>query len=150
MLVEEKNSTIVIQSESGETIFKGSIVRLVQLLKDTRNIADNIQADIDGGSISEDNDAIAFDNYQEFATAYSDVVIDEASDLTIIANAKEILSDVEFDKDCITAILTIANNATQDELIDYVDGVIVWVGRENELTCEDFLYEIGYYDGFGL
>jgi hypothetical protein len=38
----------------------------------------------------------------------------------------------------------IANNEDEDDLIDNVDGVIVWEKVEYEFTCEQFLDDIGW------
>ncbi len=41
-------------------------------------------------------------------------------------------------------INAIANNENQTEMIDYVDGVVVWEKVEFDFTCEEFLDLIGY------
>jgi hypothetical protein len=38
----------------------------------------------------------------------------------------------------------IANHEDQKDLIDNVEGVVVWEKVELSFTCEDFLREIGY------
>ena len=38
----------------------------------------------------------------------------------------------------------IYNHEDENELIDYVDGVVVWEKVEYSFTCEQFIQEIGY------
>jgi len=48
------------------------------------------------------------------------------------------------DDDVLKQITNIANHFDQNELIDYVDDVIVWERVEYEFTCREFLELIGY------
>ena len=48
------------------------------------------------------------------------------------------------DNDLINQVNNIVNNVNQDELIDYVDEVVVWSKVEFEFTCKEFLNLIGY------
>ena len=38
----------------------------------------------------------------------------------------------------------IANHENEDDLIDYVDGVVVWEKVEYSYTCDKFLSDIGW------
>jgi hypothetical protein len=48
------------------------------------------------------------------------------------------------DRDLLNQFGSIVNNVNQDELIDYVDEVVVWSKLELEFTCKQFLNEVGY------
>jgi hypothetical protein len=48
------------------------------------------------------------------------------------------------ENDVETMVELIKNNADQNQLIDYVDGVDVWEKVEFEFTCNAFLKLIGY------
>ena len=41
-------------------------------------------------------------------------------------------------------IEAIANHEDQSDMIDNVEGVVVWEKVEYSFTCEDFLSEIGW------
>jgi DNA-binding transcriptional regulator GbsR (MarR family) len=48
------------------------------------------------------------------------------------------------DDDLLNQFTNIVKNVNQDELIDYVDEVVVWSKVEFEFTCKEFLNEVGY------
>jgi hypothetical protein len=48
------------------------------------------------------------------------------------------------DADLLNQFTNIVKNVNQDELIDYVDEVVVWSKVEFEFTCKEFLNEVGY------
>lgn len=48
------------------------------------------------------------------------------------------------DADLLSQFTNIVKNVDQDELIDYVDEVVVWSKVEFEFTCKEFLNEVGY------
>jgi hypothetical protein len=48
------------------------------------------------------------------------------------------------DTELLNQFTNIVKNVNQDELIDYVDEVVVWSKVEFEFTCKEFLNEVGY------
>lgn len=62
--------TVVVQSKKGIVHFRGTEVGLIQMIKDCHNMAEFIAMDLDAGNISEENEGIAVDKYQEFAKKY--------------------------------------------------------------------------------
>lgn len=66
----------------------------------------------------------------------------------VIKRASEILSDCDSDEEIVDMVMLIANHEDDSDMIDEVDGVIVWEKLSWEYTCEHFLEEIDYYDGF--
>ena len=64
-------------------------------------------------------------------------------DIVILQKAKQYLC-ADDDKDLLNQFTNIVHNVNQDELIDYVDEVVVWSKLELEFTCKEFLNEIGY------
>jgi len=48
------------------------------------------------------------------------------------------------DDDLLNQFTNIVKNVNQDELIDYVDEVVVWSKVEFEFTCKEFLNVVGY------
>ena len=59
-----------------------------------------------------------------------------------IALAEHYLSDGDISTE--EMIEAIANHDNQSDMIDNVDGVVVWEKVEWSFTCEDFLNEIGW------
>ena len=55
---------------------------------------------------------------------------------------------METDQDVVEAIRAIVNHPDQDEYVDWVEDVVVWSKLSNTYTCEEFLDEIEYYEGF--
>ena len=64
-------------------------------------------------------------------------------DVKVLEKAKQYLC-ADNDRDLISQFTNIVYNINQDELIDYVDEVVVWSKVEFEFTCKDFLNEVGY------
>ena len=64
-------------------------------------------------------------------------------DIRVLEKAKQYLC-ADNDRDLISQFTNIVYNINQDELIDYVDEVVVWSKVEFEFTCKDFLNEVGY------
>jgi hypothetical protein len=64
-------------------------------------------------------------------------------DVKVLEKAKQYLC-ADDDNDLISQFTNIVYNINQDELIDYVDEVVVWSKVEFEFTCKDFLNEVGY------
>ena len=56
--------------------------------------------------------------------------------------ASHYLSDGELSTE--EMVEAIANHENQSDMIDNVEGVVVWEKVEWSFTCEDFLNEIGY------
>jgi hypothetical protein len=61
--------------------------------------------------------------------------------MSSIRKAGEILS-CDNDKGIIRMIKAISQHENENDLIDYVDGVVVWEKLELEFTCKEFLYAI--------
>jgi len=64
-------------------------------------------------------------------------------DIRVLEKARQYLC-ADNDRDLISQFTNIVYNINQDELIDYVDEVVVWSKVEFEFTCKDFLNEVGY------
>ena len=64
-------------------------------------------------------------------------------DVSVLQKARQYLCTND-DKDLLNQFGSIVNNINQDELIDYVDEVVVWSKLELEFTCKQFLNEVGY------
>ena len=64
-------------------------------------------------------------------------------DIRVLEKAKQYLC-ADNDRDLISQFTNIVYNINQDELIDYVDEVVVWSKVEFDFTCKDFLNEVGY------
>lgn len=64
-------------------------------------------------------------------------------DVKVLTKAQQYLC-ADNDDDLINQVNNIVNNIYQDELIDYVDEVVVWSKVEFEFTCKEFLNLIGY------
>ena len=64
-------------------------------------------------------------------------------DVKVLTKAQQYLC-ADDDYDLINQFNNIVNNVNQDELIDYVDEVVVWSKVEFEFTCKEFLNLIGY------
>ena len=64
-------------------------------------------------------------------------------DIRVLEKARQYLC-ADNDRDLISQFTNIVYNINQDELIDYVDEVVVWCKVEFEFTCKDFLNEVGY------
>jgi hypothetical protein len=71
MIPIDKEARILtfVNPENNQTLFSGTKKELLQLFIDVKDIADDIQADLDGGNFDEDNVAIEY--YQEFADKYN-------------------------------------------------------------------------------
>lgn len=65
------NDIQIIQEGTEQVLFNGTKDELEQLLLDVKDIAADIQSDIDADILVEDDQNFAFDNYQEFATKYN-------------------------------------------------------------------------------
>lgn len=68
--IPKKPKKLIFTDSNNRTLFKGTKKELVQLLIDTKEIAECIQIDIDSDNI-EDDDRFAFDIYKEFAEKYN-------------------------------------------------------------------------------
>ena len=64
-------------------------------------------------------------------------------DIRVLEKVRQYLC-ADNDRDLISQFTNIVYNINQDELIDYVDEVVVWSKVEFEFTCKDFLNEVGY------
>ena len=64
-------------------------------------------------------------------------------DVSVLEKAQQYLC-ADDDNDLISQFTNIVNNVNQDELIDYVDEVVVWSKVEFEFTCKEFLKVVGY------
>jgi len=64
-------------------------------------------------------------------------------DVKVLEKAKQYLC-ADNDADLLNQFTNIVKNVNQDELIDYVDEVVVWSKVEFEFTCKEFLKEVGY------
>lgn len=66
----------------------------------------------------------------------------------IIERASHYLSGCSSDEEIATMVDLIAKNEDENEIIDYIEGVIVWEKVEYSFTCEQFLDEIGFTGDF--
>ncbi len=66
----------------------------------------------------------------------------------VIAKARQMLCELETDQDVVEAIRAIVNHPDQDQYVDWVEDIVVWDKLSNTYTCEEFLDEIDYYEGF--
>jgi hypothetical protein len=95
----------------------------------------------------------------EYLVEYSDKLTEEQYKLGCyilslfdkdFSNNREVLKkasiylSVNDSEGLIFMVKQIIAHENQDELIDYIDGVVVWTKMELELTCKEFLEQIGY------
>lgn len=73
---------------------------------------------------------------------------DNCARKNVITKARNLLCELDTDEDVIEAVRAIVNHPDQDEYVDWVEDVTVWEKIQNTYTCEEFLDEIEYYDGF--
>jgi len=66
----------------------------------------------------------------------------------VITRVRHLLCELDTDEEVVEAVRAIVNMKDQDAYVDWVDGIIVWDKVSNTFTCEEFLEEIEYYDGF--
>lgn len=66
----------------------------------------------------------------------------------VITKVRHLLCELDTDQDVVEAIRAIVNHKDQDAYVDWVDGIIVWEKVCNTFTCEEFLDEVEYYEGF--
>jgi hypothetical protein len=68
----------------------------------------------------------------------------DLSDNREVLEKAGIYLSVDDEDDLIYMVKQIVAHENQDELIDYIDGVVVWEKMELEFTCKEFLEQIGY------
>lgn len=73
---------------------------------------------------------------------------DNSARKNVITKVRHLLCELDTDEDVIEAVRAIVNHPDQEEYVDWVEDVTVWGKIENTFTCEEFLDEIEYYDGF--
>jgi hypothetical protein len=66
----------------------------------------------------------------------------------VITRVRHLLCELDTDEEVVEAVRAIVNHKDQDAYVDWVDGIIVWDKVTNTFTCEEFLDEIEYYEGF--
>lgn len=66
----------------------------------------------------------------------------------VITRVRHLLCELDTDEEVVEAVRAIVNHEDQDAYVDWVDGIIVWDKVSNTFTCDEFLEEIEYYDGF--
>lgn len=66
----------------------------------------------------------------------------------VITKTRHMLCELDTDEEVVEAVRAIVNHKDQDAYVDWVDGIIVWDKVSNTFTCEEFLEEIEYYEGF--
>ena len=64
-------------------------------------------------------------------------------DIRVLTKAQQYLC-ADDDDDLINQVNNIVNMIDKNELIDYVDEVVVWSKVEFEFTCKEFLKVVGY------
>lgn len=74
--------------------------------------------------------------------------VDNGARKNVITKARHLLCELDTDQDVVDAVKAIVNHPNQDQYVDWVDGIIVWDKVANTYTCEGFLDEIEYYEGF--
>jgi antitoxin component of RelBE/YafQ-DinJ toxin-antitoxin module len=89
-------------------------------------------------------DKLPFDMTQLSESALEEVIKKELP--TKRDKSIELASHYLSDGDLTTKemVEAIANHEDQNDIIDNVDGVVVWQKVEGSFTCEDFLNEINY------
>lgn len=73
---------------------------------------------------------------------------DNGARKNVITKVRHLLCELDTDEDVVEAIRAIVNHKDQDAYVDWVDGIIVWDKVSNTFTCEEFLGEVEYYEGF--
>lgn len=66
----------------------------------------------------------------------------------VITRVRHLLCELDTDEEVVEAVRAIVNHEDQDAYVDWVDGIIVWDKVSNTFTCDEFLEEIEYYEGF--
>lgn len=73
---------------------------------------------------------------------------DNGARQNVITKARHLLCELDTDQDVVDAVKAVLGHPNQDQYVDWVDGIIVWDKVSNTFTCEEFLDEIEYYEGF--
>jgi hypothetical protein len=86
------------------------------------------------------------DHVDEIAQSGMGVVPTEKQN--VITRVRHLLCELDTDEEVVEAVRAVVNHEDQDAYVDWVDGIIVWDKVSNTFTCEEFLEEIEYYEGF--
>lgn len=86
------------------------------------------------------------DHVDEIAQSGMGVVPTERQN--VITRVRDLLCELDTYEEVVEAVRAILNHEDQDAYVDWVDGIIVWDKVSNTFTCDEFLDEIGYYEGF--
>jgi hypothetical protein len=73
---------------------------------------------------------------------------DNGARKNVITKVRHLLSELDTDQDVVDAVKAVLSHPNQDQYVDWVDGIIVWDKISNTFTCEEFLDEVEYYEGF--
>ncbi len=73
---------------------------------------------------------------------------DNSERKNVINRVRNLLCELDTDDEVVEAVRAIVNYPHQNDYVDFVDEIIVWEKVTNTFTCDEFLDEIGYYEGF--